>query len=188
LLAQGELITNYFATSHVSLGNYISQVSGQGPTIAINNDCLNLASLSHPPVVGGFTDILPGSDAIDTGQFPGQIVGDGCVFPAPAFGTHGAITIGDQLDALRRRDDDDRDDDRDPDDQGDRRSRRLAWRGYAEDMGDDPSRDFGSPDPLGGTDCAHPVIGGADNSNSAAANDQYATRHNPFVYFHTVID
>src|SRR5262245_20393176 len=47
LLSQGQLVTNYFATSHVSLGNYIAQVSGQGPTVAINNDCLNLASLSQ---------------------------------------------------------------------------------------------------------------------------------------------
>ena len=50
LVPKGELIVNYFATSHVSLGNYLAQVSGQGPTVATNNDCLNLASLSHPPV------------------------------------------------------------------------------------------------------------------------------------------
>src|SRR5262245_44713127 len=100
LLSQGELVVNYFATSHVSLGNYVSQVSGQGPTVAINNDCLNLASLSHPPVVGGFTDIIPGSDAADPQRFPGQVVGDGCVFPAPDVSAHGAMTIGDQLDAL----------------------------------------------------------------------------------------
>jgi len=183
LLSQGQLVTNYFATSHVSLGNYISQVSGQGPTVAVNNDCLNLASLTHPPVVGGFTDILPGTDAVDQDTHPGQVVGDGCVYPAPGHGTHGAMTIGDQLDGLHREGDSD---DEDDDDHG--RNGRLAWRGYAEDMGDVPSRDYGTPDPLGGTDCAHPIIGGVDNSNSAAANDQYATRHNPFVYFHSVID
>ena len=32
LLKQGELVPNYFGTSHVSLGNYVSQVSGQSPT------------------------------------------------------------------------------------------------------------------------------------------------------------
>jgi len=172
LLSQGELIPNYFATSHVSLGNYIAQISGQGPTVSTNNDCLNLASLSHPPVVGRFTDVLPGIDAADTEQFPGQVVGDGCVSPPPGGGAHGAMTIGDQLDALARLG----------------RSGHIVWREYAEDMGDDPARDYGSPDPLGGTDCAHPPIGGNDNSNSAAPNDQYATRHNPFVYFHSVID
>src|SRR5262249_48141219 len=65
---------------------------------------------------------------------------------------------------------------------------RFAWREYAEDMGNDLTRDFGFADALGGTDCAHPFIGGNDLSNSAAVNDQYATRHNPFVYFHSVID
>src|SRR5262249_59550837 len=115
-----ELITNYFATSHVSLGNYVAQVSGQGPTLDVNNDCLNLASLSHPPVVGGFTDVLPGTDALDTRQFPGQVVGNGCVFPAPGAGSHGVITIGDQLDAMERASRAQGDDD----DQGEGRERR----------------------------------------------------------------
>jgi hypothetical protein len=172
LLKQGQLIPNYFATSHVSLGNYLSQVSGQAPTPAQNNDCIDLASLRNPPVRGGFTNVTPGTAAADQSSYPGQVVGDGCVFPA------GALTLGDQLDALERDDDDDRG-----------KSRRgLRWRSYAEDMGNDRARDYGTPDPLGGASCAHPPVGGVDNSNSAAANDQYATRHNPFVYFHSVID
>lgn len=175
LLSQGELITNYFASSHVSLGNYIAQVSGQGPTVSTNNDCLNLASLSAPPLVGGFNDVSPGTDAPDQAANPGQVVGNGCVYPAPSQADSGVITIGDQLDETYRHDDHD--------------SRHaLNWRSYAEDMGNDPSRDYGDADPQGGTDCAHPPLNGADNSNSAAAVDQYATRHNPFVYFHSVID
>jgi hypothetical protein len=55
-------------------------------------------------------------------------------------------------------------------------------------MGNDLTRDYGTPDALGGAACAHPPIGGHDFTNSAAAHDQYATRHNPFVYFHSVID
>jgi phosphatidylinositol-3-phosphatase len=180
LLKQGQLIPNYFGTSHVSLGNYVAQVSGQGTTPSINNDCLNLNSLTHPPVVGGFTDVLPGTDAADQSLFPGQVVGDGCVFPPPTRMSRGARTIGDQLDRLHP------DDDRDSEDGPWRGG--LRWRMYAEDMGDDPVRDYGTPDALGGTRCAHPPIGGNDNSNSATATDQYATRHNPFVYFHSVID
>ncbi|HSS38921.1 MAG TPA: hypothetical protein VLT58_09140, partial [Polyangia bacterium] len=172
LLAQGQLITNYFATSHVSLGNYLSQVSGQAPTPSTNNDCLDLSTLAHPPVLGGFTDVSPGDDAADQASFPGQVVGDGCVYPAPAKGTKGARTIGDQLDALAR---------------GEPHGA-LRWRAYAGDMGNDVTRDYGTPDPQGGATCAHPPVGGADRSNSAAANDQYATRHNPWVYFHSVID
>jgi hypothetical protein len=182
LLKQGQLVTNYFATSHVSLGNYVSQVSGQAPTPSTNNDCIDLNSLTHPPLVGGFTSVTPGADATD-GNFLGQVVGDGCVYPAPTALTHGATTIGDQLDARSHEGSDD--DDSASDDQ---RASKLNWRGYAEDMGNDPARDYGTPFPGGGTSCAHPPIGGADHSNSAAANDQYATRHNPFVYFHSVID
>ncbi len=43
-------------------------------------------------------------------------------------------------------------------------------------------------DPTGGTDCAHPAIGAPVTTNSASSQDQYATRHNPFVWFHSVID
>jgi len=173
LLRQGQLVVNYFATSHVSLGNYISQVSGQGPTPDVNNDCLDLGSLANPPVLGGFTNVLPGSDAPDHARFPGQVVGNGCVFPAPSGAMRGARTIGDQLDAINR---------------DEHHSGQLNWRGYAEDMGNDPARDYGTLDPLGGTTCAHPPVNGHDFSNSASPDDQYATRHNPFVYFHSVID
>jgi hypothetical protein len=174
LLKRGELIVRYFATSHASLGNYLSQVSGQGSTEALNNDCIDVESLSHPPLRGRFTDIRPGNDAADVVSFPGQVVGDGCVFPSPSANRHGALTIGDQLDALAS--------------QRAGAPVQLNWRGYAEDMGDYPARDYGTADLLGGTDCAHPPVGGVDLSNTAAANDQYATRHNPFMYFHSVID
>jgi hypothetical protein len=180
LLKQGQLVQNYFGTSHVSLGNYVSQVSGQGTNPALNNDCLDLASLAHPPLVGGFTDVLPGDDAPDHTAHPGQVIGSGCVFPAPTKTSHGAQTIGDQLDhkyAKNHEKSHEREE-----------GGRLQWRSYAEDMGDDLQRDYGTPDSIGGASCAHPPINGIDHSNSAAANDQYATRHNPFVYFHSVID
>ena len=178
LLKEGELIQNYYATSHVSLGNYIAEVSGQETNATLNSDCIDAASLTKPPVVGQFTNVLPGTDADATANpvDAGQVVGDGCVFPKPTRTAHGAQTIGDQLDeAYHQRDDDDR----------------GLWREYAEDMGNDRSRDFGTPDRLGGTDCAHPVIGTPDLTNSAEGSpivDQYADRHAPFVYFHSVID
>ena len=175
LLSQGELIPNYFGTSHVSAGNYIAQVSGQGPTVAINNDCLDLSSLTSAHIVGGFKDVVPGLDDTDQANHPGQVVGDGCVFPAPSQGNQGVITIGDQLDAKYTYDKNEKD-------------HRLNWRSYAEDMGNNVVRDYGTLDSMGGTTCAHPPIDGVDNSNSAASDDQYATRHNPFVYFHSVID
>jgi hypothetical protein len=55
-----------------------------------------------------------------------------------------------------------------------------TWRDYNEDMGNDPSREPAQ--------CAHPDIGSHDGTQGATATDQYATRHNPFVYFHSIID
>jgi phosphatidylinositol-3-phosphatase len=82
----------------------------------------------------------------------GQVLGQGCVYPTPVQ------TIGGQLQA-----------------------RGLTWKGYMEDMGNDPARD-------NGVACAHPAIGSPDPTQQATATDQYATRHNPFVYFHSIID
>jgi hypothetical protein len=56
----------------------------------------------------------------------------------------------------------------------------LIWKAYMEDMGNIPSREAAT--------CGHPSIGDADNTQRAVVGDQYATRHNPFVYFHAVID
>ena len=56
-----------------------------------------------------------------------------------------------------------------------------TWRDYNQDMGAVPSRD-------GGTTCAHPPIGASDPTQVGTAADEYATRHNPFVYFHSIID
>lgn len=48
-----------------------------------------------------------------------------------------------------------------------------TWKGYMEDMG---------------TSCRHPAIGTADTTQAARYGDQYATRHNPFVYFRSIVD
>ena len=56
----------------------------------------------------------------------------------------------------------------------------LTWRDYNQSMGADPTREAG--------ECGHPGINQRDGTQSATASDQYATRHNPFVYFHSIID
>ncbi len=56
----------------------------------------------------------------------------------------------------------------------------YTWRDYNQDMGADPTREA--------TVCAHPGIGASDNTQKATPADSYATRHNPFVYFHSIID
>jgi phosphatidylinositol-3-phosphatase len=55
-----------------------------------------------------------------------------------------------------------------------------TWRSYNEDMGADPSRESAT--------CGHPAVNTQDKTQTATAADQYATRHDPFVYFHSIID
>ena len=163
LVPEGELLPNYYAIGHVSLDNYIAQVSGQAPTPLTDSDC----------DLGEFVNVTPGTDDPNSSTYPGQVDGNGCVFPVPTDTSHGAPTIANQLDAV---------------DPPNPVTHVASWREYAEDMGNNPTRDGGTTDPLGGTDCAHPAVGGTDGAVVAAATDQYATRHNPFVYFHSIID
>src|SRR5215469_13510114 len=56
----------------------------------------------------------------------------------------------------------------------------FTWKGYMEDMGADPTREAAA--------CGHVAIGAVDDTNHATPRDQYADKHNPFVYFHSIID
>jgi phosphatidylinositol-3-phosphatase len=87
-----------------------------------------------------------------------QLLGDGCVFPSSV------PNVADQLEAAH-----------------------LTWKGYMEDMGNDPQRESAT--------CGHPIVGQTDNTERAQApttrvpqGDQYATKHDPFMYFHSIID
>ena len=55
-----------------------------------------------------------------------------------------------------------------------------SWKGYMQDMGNDPNRETAA--------CGHPTVNSTDETQKAEAGDGYATRHDPFVYFHSVID
>ena len=88
----------------------------------------------------------------------GQLSGEGCLFPQYVN------TIAGQLTA-----------------------KHLSWREYAQDMGNNPHRD-GTVMTQNGPACGHPKIGGEDFTDSTGPrNDSYATRHNPFMYFRSVI-
>jgi phosphatidylinositol-3-phosphatase len=56
----------------------------------------------------------------------------------------------------------------------------LNWKAYEQDMGNDPSREAAA--------CGHPAVNSVDNTQQAEQGDGYVTRHDPFVYFHSVID
>jgi hypothetical protein len=141
LVSQGALVQQYYGTSHVSLDNYISMISGQAPTLETDNDC------------GTYQDVNM------TGMTSnGQVIGSGCVYPASVK------TLPEQLKAAG-----------------------YTWKGYEGDMGNDPAREAAT--------CGHPTLNAADLTQSAEApsaavplGDQYATRHNPFMYFHSIID
>src|ERR1051326_2680923 len=73
----------------------------------------------------------------------------------------------------------------------------YTWKAYMEDMGNDPVRDGTASvaDPTKKT-CGHPAPNSLDETQLAqkadpphgVVEDQYAARHNPFVYFHSIID
>lgn len=134
LLRRGALASNYYATSHFSLGNYIALISGQAPNPATEYDCPQ------------YTEFVSSGVTAD-----GQAIGSGCVYPASV------PTIANQLEAAG-----------------------LSWKAYMEDMGNIPARESAN--------CGHPRIGTADNTQVAEVGDQYATRHDPFMYFHGIID
>ncbi len=88
----------------------------------------------------------------------GQAIGDGCVYPS------NIMTLPNQL-----------------------KGAGFTWKGYMEDMGNDPARENAV--------CGHAALNTKDLTQSAQApsssipaGDQYAARHNPFVYFHSIID
>ncbi len=159
LRQSGELLQNYDAVGHDSLDNYIAQVSGQAPTLDTQADCSDNGF--------AFANVEPGTPDADKALNPGQVDGTGCVYPSSVQ------TIANQLDAKYP---------------PNKTTHVAAWRAYEQDMGNTPSRDGGKADRSGGTDCGHPAIGATDTAEVATPTDQYTTRHNPFVWFHSVID
>src|ERR1700722_12786761 len=159
LRGKGELLQNYYATGHNSLDNYIAQISGQAPTEDTQADCADNGF--------AYASVTPGTPDPDQVAAPGQVDGEGCVYPSTVK------TIANQLDAKYR---------------PNPITHVAAWRAYEQDMGNTPSRDGGVADPTGGTDCAHPAIGATDTAEVATSADQYTTRHNPFMWFHSIID
>ena len=59
-------------------------------------------------------------------------------------------------------------------------AKHLTWHAYMEDMGADTTRERAT--------CGHPTVGSIDSTEWATPSDQYATKHNPFMYFHSIID
>jgi phosphatidylinositol-3-phosphatase len=98
----------------------------------------------------------------------GSVSGNGCVYPAQA------INVADQL-----------------------FSARFTWGAYMEDMGKPEPVAQGQTAPASPPQtCVHPTSGSADTTHDVRKPDPstgyagsgYAVRHNPFVYFHSLLD
>ena len=126
LRARGLLLRQYHGTAHHSLGNYLAQISGQGPDHAIQHDC---------PKYTRFRETRRVAD-------PDQVVGRGCVYPKKVG------TLPEQLEAAG-----------------------FGWRGYMQDMA---------------RPCQHSKLGSRERWRTATRRQQYATRHNPFMYFRSI--
>jgi len=87
----------------------------------------------------------------------GQLKGNGCVYPAKVQ------TLGNQLSAHH-----------------------LSWAAYMQGMGNSPKRDHTTKTKQGPA-CGHPKVGSPDDTETATAKDQYAARHEGFMYFESVI-
>jgi hypothetical protein len=96
---------------------------------------------------------------IYTDVFPGLAVSDGQVLGTGCVYPNGVETVANQLEGAG-----------------------YTWKGYMEDM------NAGTPKGEPEVTCRHPSINSADDTQSAEVGDQYAARHNPFVYFHQIID
>ena len=60
LPSRGVFLPNYYGVTHLSLGNYVAMISGQGSNVETQADCQF------------YTDVVPGLPAID-GQVLGQV-------------------------------------------------------------------------------------------------------------------
>ena len=156
---KGALLQQYYGTSHFSLGNYLTLISGQSVTRANQDDCAT--STQYPELSVNYSDI----DVRAVVPPYAQVMGEGCIYPKTTK------TIGDQL-----------------------LERGLTWHGYMEDMGNDTTREL--------VPCGQPIggVGSPDNTQTAQVppnfhaggllpvSDQYTAKHNPFVYFHSLLD
>lgn len=156
----------YLQKTLVPLGALLTQYYGVGHA-SLDNYLSMISGQSPTPdtvedcVPGLSSDIGNYNDVQQTGMSPdGQVIArSGCIYPASVK------TIADQLVAAG-----------------------FSWRGYMEDMGNDPTREKAT--------CGHPKVGvRTDNTNAAEPpsysvpdGDAYATRHDPFMYFRSIVD
>ena len=159
---------NYSSTfSATSTAPYLSQtLVAQGALLTNYYGTGHVSLDNYISMMGGQSptpqtdnDCTTYSDLQQTGTAAdGQVVGTGCVYPASVKSFPYQLTAAG-----------------------------YTWKGYMGDMGNDPTRESAT--------CGHPTLNTPDLTQTAEApsaavpqGDQYATRHDPFMYFHSIID
>jgi len=162
LPSEGVLLTNYYGTGHSSMDNYISMVSGQAPQEDTQSDCS-----------GANTPFGTNADIITSGPNAGQVMSpaganaangkNGCTYPSQV------PTLFNQFDAAG-----------------------VTWKGYAQDLGNQPGREdglCGAPGSAANDPATNPLSmssnlpAGVSSFTGAQANDQYVAKHFPFPWF-----
>lgn len=168
LPSYGLLARQYYGTSHFSEGNYLSMVSGQATSPGPQDDC---------PVyneTGPVTEVADGQYKIDNltkkadGTFYNGSAEPGCVLPRQVS------TMFNQFD-----------------------DEKVSYKGYMQDMGADPAREPSTcGNPLGSAPgpavkdpgSAQGPYAPAGSEKFNTTDDQYVAKHNPFVWFHSLLD
>jgi hypothetical protein len=159
--AQQNPATQFLAQTLPSQGVLLSQYYGTGH-VSLDNYIAMMSGQSSTAQTHVDCTFYDDFSPTGAGVTPdGQAIGTGCVFPKQFK------TLADQLTAAGK-----------------------TWKGYMEDMGNTPGREQ--------TSCGQPLItvngvsqvalNQLDDTQTATPADQYAARHNPFAYFHSLID
>ena len=151
LVPKGELIHHYYATGHVSLDNYIAQISGQAPNPLTNSD----VPTGRRQPGRSYVNVSPGNLDPEQARVPGPGRRAGLRLAAPLpppLGRRRSATSSTPPPP-------------------DPVTHEASWREYAEDMGNDPTRDGGTADPLGGHRLCAPGRGWHRQHRGAEATD-----------------
>lgn len=151
VVPMGQLLTQFYGTSHASTGNYISMLGGQAPNPASHGDCAVFAQ---------WTSFNPLQPVLDFGQANGA----GCLYP------DNFPTLVDEMDLHNLM-----------------FNTELSWRGWMEDMALEQAgepRVSGRPDD---NTCVGPALNEIDGTNGSDTSEQYAARHNPFLFYRSII-
>jgi len=148
----------YLATTLVSMGALLKNYFAVGHN-SLDNYVAQVTGQAPDRATDADCPVWTPFEPTDKVRLPfDQQVGNGCVYPASI------PTLGNQLTGAS-----------------------LTWKAYLQDMGNDPARDHTVSTPEGPA-CGHPAVGKPDLTEGAEPQDQFADRHEGFMYFQSVTD